>query len=73
VLDRATQQNPEQRLVTLGNAVNAMVLNGLGFVNQPLYLVPMFFQNKPTPRLIAPGIEASHLHDDPLGRALDTL
>src|ERR671925_2308345 len=73
VIDQATQQNPEQRIVTLGNAVKAMVLNGLGFVNQQLCLVPMFFQNKPTHRLIAPGIEASHLHDDTLGRALDTL
>jgi transposase len=59
--------------VTLGNAVKAMVLNGLGFVNQPLYLVPMFFQNKPTQRLIAPGLDATHLNDDTLGRALDTL
>ena len=50
-----------------------MVLNGLGFVNQQLYLVPHFFQNKPLPRLIAPGIEARHLNDDTLGRALDTL
>jgi transposase len=33
----------------------------------------MFFQNKPTQRLIAPGIAAHHLHDDTLGRALDTL
>jgi transposase len=73
VLDQATQQNPEMRLVTVGHAVKAMVLNGLGFVNQQLYLVPHFFQNKPLPRLIAPGIEARHLNDDTLGRALDTL
>ena len=52
VIDQATQQNPETRLVTVGHAVKAMVLNGLGFVNQQLYLVPMFFQNKPTHRLI---------------------
>src|SRR5262247_3765269 len=39
----------------------------------PLYLVPHFFQNKPLSRLIAPGIQASHLNDDTLGRALDTL
>jgi hypothetical protein len=50
-----------------------MVLNGLGFVNQQLYLVPLFFQHKPTHRLIAPEIEAPHLNDDTLGRALDTL
>ena len=73
VIDQATQQNPEMRLVTVGHAVKAMVLNGLGFVNQPLYLVPHFFHNKPLPRLIAPGIQASYLNDDTLGRALDTL
>src|SRR5215475_11922608 len=73
VIDRATQQDPEMRIVTAGHAVKAMVLNGLGFVNQQLYLVPHFFQNKPLSRLIAPGIQASHLNDDTLGRALDTL
>jgi transposase len=61
------------RIVTVGHAVKAMVLNGLGFVNQQLYLVPHFFQNKPLARLIAPGIQASQLNDDTLGRALDTL
>ena len=73
VIDQATQQNPEMRIVTAGHAVKAMVLNGLGFVNQQLYLVPHFFQTKPISRLIAPGIQASHLNDDTLGRALDTL
>ena len=73
VIDKATQQNPEMRLVTAGHAVKAMVLNGLGFVNQQLYLVPHFFRNKPTYQLIAPAIQASHLNDDTLGRALDTL
>ncbi len=73
VIDQATQQNPEMRIVTAGHAVKAMVLNGLGFLNQQLYLVPHFFQNKPLSRLIAPGILASHLNDDTLGRTLDTL
>jgi transposase len=73
VIDTATQQDPAMRMVTAGHAVKAMVLNGLGFVNQQLYLVPHFFQNKPTYRLIAPAIAASHLNDDTLGRALDTL
>jgi hypothetical protein len=58
-------------MVTVGNAVNARVLNGLGVVNQQLSLVPRVFQKKPTQRLIAPGIAAPHLHDDTLGRALD--
>ena len=33
VIDRATRHQPETRIVTTGEAVNAMVLNGLGFVN----------------------------------------
>jgi transposase len=73
VIDHATQQNPEIRIVTAGHAVKAMVLNGLGFVNQQLYLVPQFFQNKPTSRLIAPAIAPEQLNDDTLGRALATL
>ena len=43
VIDQATQQNPEMRIVTAGHAVKAMALNGLGFINQQLYLVPHFF------------------------------
>jgi Domain of unknown function (DUF4277) len=37
VIDQATQQDPEMRIVTAGHAVKAMVLNGLGFLNQQLY------------------------------------
>lgn len=65
--------SPVALAVTAGHAVKAMVLNGLGFVNQQFYLVPHFFRNKPTSRLIAPAIAASHLNDDTLGRALNTL
>jgi hypothetical protein len=42
VIDQATQQNPAMRIVPAGHAVKAMVLNGLGFLNQQLYLVPHF-------------------------------
>ncbi len=73
ILDQATQQDPQTRDLTVGEAVKAMVLNGLGFVNHALYLVPMFFQNKPTSRLISPRVTPQQLNDDALGRALDTL
>ncbi len=73
VMDKATQQDPAMRMVTAGHAVKAMVLNGLGFLNHQRSLVPHFFQNKPISRLIAPGMQASHLNDDTLGHTLDTL
>src|SRR4029450_10162290 len=73
VIDQATHQNPEMRALTVGEAVKAMVLNGLGFINQALYLVPRFFQHKPTSRLISLRVTPEQLNDDALGRALDTL
>jgi transposase len=73
VIDQATHQNPELRDLTVGEAVKAMVLNGLGFINQALYLVPRFFHNKPSYRLVSPRITPEQLNDDALGRALETL
>ena len=49
VLDRATKQNPEMRDLTVGEAVKAMVLNGLGFINHALYLVPDSSRISPPP------------------------
>jgi len=61
------------RKVSVGQAVQAMVLNALGFAGRPLYLTPEFYANKPIDRLIGEGIEAADLNDDSLGRALDWL
>jgi transposase len=72
-IDQVIEQDPDKRQVSLGQAVKAMVLNGLGFVNQRLYLMPKFFWDKPTERLIGEGIQPEHLNDDVLGRALDAL
>ena len=70
-IDQVIAQDRDKRQVSLGQAVKAMVLNGLGFVNQRLYLMPKFFWDKPTQRLIGEGIQPEHLNDDVLGRALD--
>src|SRR5216684_8474567 len=59
--------------VSMGTATVAMILNGLGFSNRRLYLVPQFFANKPVEHLLGPGIEAADLNDDCLDRTLDWL
>lgn len=64
---------PTDRKVSVGESVQAMVLNGLGFVGRPLYLTPEFFENKPVDLLIRSGLEPSDLNDDSLGRSLDRL
>ncbi len=65
------QVGDKGRKVSVGQAIQAMVLNGLGFVNRPLYLTPEFYANKPVAWLIGAGIVAEDLNDDCLGRALD--
>ncbi|MCP4875399.1 MAG: IS1634 family transposase, partial [Gammaproteobacteria bacterium] len=73
LVDRLIVQDGEKRKVSIGQAIKAMILNGLGFANRALYLTPLFFQDKPVERLIGEGIEAAHLNDDVLGRALDEI
>jgi transposase len=67
-------QDPDRRqYVSVGMATVALVLNGLGFSNRRLYLVPQFCADKPVEHLLGPGILAEDLNDDCLGRTLDWL
>lgn len=71
-IDRRVGVHPQEHL-SCGQAVKAMILNGLGFLSAPLYLFEEFFAGKATEHLIGPGIKPEHLNDDRLGRVLDKL
>ncbi len=71
-IDTLIPPDPQQK-VTTGEAVVAMIINGLGFSNRTLYLFPQFFENKPVDLLISKGLHAADLNDDTVGRALDRL
>jgi transposase len=62
LIDQMTYQDEDKRIVSLGQAVKAMVLNGLGFSNQALYLMPHFFEDKPVERLLGDVLYAKHHH-----------
>jgi len=64
---------PSERKVSCGAAVQAMVLNCLGFTSRAMYLMPQYLDNKPVDLLIAPGLVAEDFNDDTLGRSLDQL
>jgi transposase len=72
-IDEQIAQDFEERNVSVGQAVKALVLTGLGFVQQRLYLTAQFFEKMPTDRLIGEEVRPEHLNDDVLGRALDDL
>jgi len=60
-IDAMIPQDLGQRHVSVGMAVKAMILIGLGFVQRALYLTPDFFRGKPVERLLGPGITAEML------------
>lgn len=53
--------------------IKAMILNGLGFTHQRLYLFPNFFMTIPTEKLLGKDIVPSDLNDDVVGRTLDAV
>ena len=59
--------------INCGQVVKAIILNGLGFVAQPLYLFPNFFKDKAVEQLLGAGVKAEELNDDKLGRVMDKL
>src|SRR4029450_3758003 len=61
----------EQEVITPGEAVAAMILNGLGFANRPLSLTPQFFANKPLDLLFREGVQAEMFNRFKLGRTLE--
>jgi len=62
-----------QEEISSGEAVAAMILNGLGFTSKPLSLTPKFFQHKPLELLFRKGVKAEHFNRSKLGRVLDEI
>lgn len=69
---RIASKDP-RRIIQPGEAVAAMIINGLGFTNRRLYLTPQFFQSKAIEKLFGKKIEADALNDHALGKALDEI
>ena len=72
VVDNCLPKSRHHKL-SHSQVLKAMVLNGLGFVGQRLYLFPSFFENLPTDKLLGEGVVAADLNDDVLGRTFDAI
>lgn len=72
-IDEMLPKDKEKRTLSHGQAVKAMLLNGLGFSHRALYLSPLFFKDKPVERLLGTGVTADMVNDDALGRTLDSI
>jgi transposase len=58
---------------SMGQRVAAMILNGLGFIDDRLYMFPEFLENKPIDRLFQGDLKPEYFNDDALGRCLDAI
>ncbi len=72
IINEVVGEDPRE-LITSGQVVKGMILNGLGMISQPLYLFPKFFEDKPTEHLLGKEIKAEYLNDDKIGRVMDKL
>lgn len=70
--DLIPKQAPNAK-ISNGQCVVSLILNGMGFMTQSLYLAGDFFADKPVARLLGEQIEAADINDDVLGRALDAV
>ncbi len=61
----------EDETLSAGETVAGMIINGLGFSNKPLSLMPLFFENCPLELLFRPGVKAEDFNRFKLGRVLD--
>ena len=59
--------------VSHGTAVKALTLNGLGFTERRLYVMPEFFEDIAVERLLGEGIKPEHLNEYLFGEALDAI
>jgi len=73
LIDKALPQQSDDKLISYGLLVEAMILNGLGFVGRTLHMYPEYFKDRPVERLLGKGIKAEYINDDALGRCLDQL
>ncbi len=61
----------EKEEVSTGEAMVAMIINGLGFSDRPLTLTPQFFEDKALELFFRPGVKAEFFNRFKLGRSLD--
>lgn len=71
VIDQLIPPDP-RAVMTTGECVKLMIINGLGFTSRPLYLEAQFYASKPIERFLGKSCASGEVSDDRLGRTLDS-
>ena len=75
IVEYIDKEIPKKRhhSVTHGEAIKALLLNGLGFNERRLYIMPEYFEDIATERLIKDGIRPDQLNQYLFGDCLDAI
>ena len=60
-IDKLLPEQCDDKLISYGQLVEAMILNGLGFVGRTLHMYPQYFKERPVERLSVKGSRLSIL------------
>ena len=58
LIDQSLPEQSPDKLIYYNQLVEAMILNGLGFVGRTLHMCPQYFKYHPVERLIEEGVKA---------------
>lgn len=73
MIDQSLQKDQnDQEMITPGEAIAGMIINGLEFSARPLSLTPQFFETKALEVLFRPGVSADYFNRHKLGKVLDS-
>ncbi len=70
-IDNLLPKSSNNKTITHGQAILAMVLQGLGFSSQRLYLSSDFFSHVALKELLGPDVKPEYFNSAVLGRTLD--
>jgi len=75
IVEYIDKELPKKRhhAVTHGEATKALLLNSLGYVEQRLFVMPEYFEDVATERLIKEGIKPDQLNQYVFGECLDAI
>ncbi len=72
-IDNLLPKSSNNKTITHGQAILAMVLQGLGFSSQRLYLSSDFFSHVALKELLGPDVKPEYFNSAVLGRTLDAI
>ena len=73
IIDSLLPKESNNQNVTHGEIILAMVMQGLGFSNQRLYLTSEFFSHVAMENLFKPGVKPEHFNASTISRTLDAI